>query len=98
MLGYCQLFQSVVVRLSPTCTQPAALIAFVYLIYKANPDKCHFLFCSDREVSLIIENQKIKISKFEKLLGIKLNSKWKFNSHIHEICPKAGHKLNATLG
>ena len=42
---------------------------------KANPDNCHFLYSSNREVSLIIENQKIKISKFEKLLGIKLDSK-----------------------
>ena len=42
---------------------------------KANPDNCHFLCSSNREVSLIIKNQKIKISKFEKLLGIKLDSK-----------------------
>ena len=62
---------------------------------KANPDKCHFLFSSNREVSLSIENQIIKNSKFEKLLGIKLDSKLNFNSHIHNICQKAGPKLNA---
>ena len=62
------------VRLSPTRTQPVALIAFVYLIYEANPDKCHFLCSSNSDVSLVIENQKITISKFEKLLGIKLGS------------------------
>ena len=27
---------------------------------KANPDKCHFLCSSNNEVSLTIENQKIK--------------------------------------
>ena len=35
---------------------------------KANPDKCHFLYSSNREVSLTIENQNIKNSKFKKLL------------------------------
>ena len=51
------------------------------------------LFCSsNNEVSLTIENQKIKNSKFEKLIGTKLDSKLNFNSHIHDICQKAGLK------
>ena len=62
---------------------------------KANPDKCHFLCNSNSEVTLTIENQKIKNSKFEKFLGIKLDSKLNFNSHIHDICQKGGQKLNA---
>ena len=62
---------------------------------KANPDKRHFLCNSDSEVSFPIENQKIKNSKFQKFLGIKLDSKLHFNSHIHDICQKAGQKLNA---
>ena len=33
---------------------------------KANPDKCHFLCSSNRKVSLAIENQVLKTSKFEK--------------------------------
>ena len=53
---------------------------------KANPDKCHFLCNSNSEVSLTIETQKIKSSKFEKLLGSKLDSKLNFNSYIHDIC------------
>ena len=56
---------------------------------KANPDKCHFLCNSNSEVSLITETQKVKNSKFDKLLGIKLDSKLNLNSHIHEICQKA---------
>ena len=59
---------------------------------KANSDKCHFLCSSNREVSLTIENQIIKNSEFEKLLGIKLDSKMNFNSHVHDICQKAGQK------
>ena len=62
---------------------------------KANPDKCHFLCSLNREVSLTIDNQTIKNSKFEKLLDIKLDSKLNSNSHIHDICQKAGQKLNA---
>ena len=57
--------------------------------------KCHFLCSSNGEVSLTIENQKIKNNKFKKLLDIKLDSKLNFNSHIHEICQKSGQKLNA---
>ena len=62
---------------------------------KANPDKCLFLCSSNSEISLTIENQKIKNSKFEKLLSVKLDSKLNFNSHIHDIFPKVGQKLNA---
>ena len=42
---------------------------------EANPDKCHFLCSSNREVSLTIKNQIIKNSKFEKFLDVKLDSK-----------------------
>ena len=62
---------------------------------KANPDKRHFLCSSNREVSLTIETQIIKSRKFEKLLGIKLDSKLNFNSHIHDICQNKEQKLNA---
>ena len=56
---------------------------------KANPDKCHFLCSTSSEVSLAIENQKIKSSKFEKLLCIKSDSKLNFNSHIYEHLSKS---------
>ena len=57
---------------------------------KTNTDKCHFLSSISSEVSLAIENQKIKSSKFEKLLCIKSDSKLNFNSHIYDICQKSG--------
>ena len=62
---------------------------------KTKPDKCHFLYNSNSEVSLTIETQEIKNSKFQKLLAIKLDSKLNFNSHMHGIYQKAGQKLNA---
>ena len=61
---------------------------------KANPDKCHALWSSNSEVSLTIESKKIQNSKCEKFLGIEWDSKSNFNSHIHDICQKAGQKLN----
>ena len=42
-----------------------------------------------------IENKEIQSSKCEKLLGVKLDYKLNFDSHIHDICKKAGQKLNA---
>ena len=60
---------------------------------KANLDKYHFLCRTNSEASLSIENQKIKNRKFEKLLGIKLDSNLNFNSHIYDICQIAGQKL-----
>ena len=56
---------------------------------KANPNTCHFLCNSNSKVSLTIETQKIKNSKFEELFGIKLDSKLNLKCHIHDICQKA---------
>ena len=63
---------------------------------KDNLDKFHYLYSSNSEVSLTIDNQKIKNSKFARLLGIKLDSELNFNSHIHDIYQKTGQKLSAT--
>ena len=39
--------------------------------------------------------QKIQNSKWEKSLGIKLDSKLNFSIRIHDICQKPEQKLNA---
>jgi len=62
---------------------------------KANPDKCHFLCSSNTEVTLNVENENIKSTNCKKLLGVKIDSKLNFNSHIQDLCRKAGQKLNA---
>ena len=41
------------------------------------------------------ENNPMKNSKREKLLGVKIDYKLTFNSHIDEICKKSGSKTNA---
>ena len=62
---------------------------------KANPDKCHLLTSSSDKVSICVDNYNIKSNKSEKLLGIKIDNKLNFNTHVNEICKKAGQKLNA---
>ena len=54
-----------------------------------------FYVAQTEKLVLTIENQIIKNSKFEKLLDIKFDSELNFNSHMHDICQKAGQKLNA---
>ena len=42
-----------------------------------------------------MDNYNIKSSKCEKLLGSKIDNKLNFNTHVDEICKKAGQNLNA---
>ena len=46
-------------------------------------------------MSICLNNYGITNSKSEKLLGIKIDHKLNFNTHINEICKKVGQKLNA---
>ena len=62
---------------------------------KTNADKCHFICSTHGKVNIIVENQKICNSPCEKLLGVRFNSKVTFDTHINDICTKAGLKLNA---
>ena len=62
---------------------------------KANPDKCHLLTSNSDKLSVFVDNYNIKSSKCEKHLGIKIDDKLRFNTHVDEICKKAGQKLNA---
>ena len=62
---------------------------------KANPDKCHFICSSSNTVNLTVENEKLQNSRCEKLLGVNFDLKLSFNAHTHDLCKKAGQKLNA---
>ena len=62
---------------------------------KANPDKCHLLTSSSDKVSICVDNYNIKSSKCEKLLGIKIDNKLNFKTHVDEIYKKSWQKLNA---
>ena len=62
---------------------------------KSNPHKCNFICSTSKKVSLIVENKEINNSTHERLLGVKIDSKLSFNTHIDDICKKASLKLNA---
>ena len=62
---------------------------------KSNPDKCNFICSTSKKVSLIVENKKINNITHERLLGVTIDSKLSFNTHVDDICKKASFKLNA---
>ena len=64
---------------------------------KANPDKCNFICSNSKKVSSVVENKEINNSSHERLLGVKTDPKFSFNTHIDDTCKKAGLKLNPLL-
>ena len=53
---------------------------------KANPGKCHVILSSNIQREIYFDNTSIALSLSEKLLGITLYSKLKFEEHINKIC------------
>ena len=49
---------------------------------KRNKDKCYILMRKDKSAEIHIGETIIKISDFEKLLGIKIDSKLHFDDHV----------------
>ena len=63
---------------------------------KANDDKCHLILSSpEDDIAFQIENSTTKCSKVKKLLGVHIDYKLKFDTHVETICKKAHRKLNA---
>ena len=62
-----------------------------------NPDKCHYIVIGDDDPTqkIILNNNEIASFNEEKLLGILLDSKLSFDSHITPLCKKAVQKLRA---
>ena len=58
-------------------------------LLKGNAHKCHFLVSTSREVRLDVNTFKIKNSDCEKLLGVKLDSKLRFDQHVADLCRTA---------
>ena len=52
---------------------------------KANADKCHLILSMDELFSINIDNEVIKNSNNKKLLGINLNNKLGFDTHVAKI-------------
>ena len=61
-------------------------------LLKGNANKCHFLVSTNQEVSLNVNNFKIKNSDCEKFLGSNLI---RFDQHIIDLCRRASRKIHA---
>ena len=64
-------------------------------LLKANPEKYHLLVSTNEKRHLNVGEVEISNSKCEKFLGIKIDSKLMFDSHVKSLCKKASQKLNA---
>ena len=65
---------------------------------KVNPGKFQFVVLGTKEDDpfvLNIDKNKIKSSTKVTLMGVKIDKKLKFKSHIEELCRKATYKLHA---
>ena len=64
-------------------------------LLKANPEKYHLLVGTNEKRHLNVGEVEISNSKCKKFLGIKIDSKLMFDSHVKSLCKKASQKLNA---
>ena len=63
---------------------------------KANPDKYHLLINNTKESFQIkTGNETVSSSKYEKLLGVKIDHELHFTEHVSSLCKKPSQKLNA---
>ena len=63
---------------------------------KANPDKNHLLINNTKKSFQIkIDNDTVSSSKYEKLLGVKVDHELNFREHVSSLCKKASQELNA---
>ena len=65
---------------------------------KLNTNKCHLLMLgrnSNQQVPLNIGDSDIENAEEEKLLGIVMDIKHTFDTHISKLCKKGGSKLFA---
>ena len=64
-------------------------------LMKANPEKPYLLSNSAPEIPINVGGMTISNSKCKKLLGIHIDNKLTFESHVRSLCKKASQKLNA---
>ena len=61
----------------------------------SNADKYHLLISASEEVTVKIENEIIRNTSQDNLLGILIHSRLTFEPHVGNLCKKAGRKLHA---
>ena len=63
-------------------------------LLKGDADKCHFLVSTSQGVSLNVNNFKIKNSDYEKRLGVKFDSKLRFDQRIADLWRRASRTIH----
>ena len=66
---------------------------------KLNREKCHFLFSGNKHEHLFVRvgEHQIWESQSEKILGVTIDTKLKFENHVENILVPAGKKLSALV-
>ena len=62
---------------------------------KRNTDKCYLIVSIDEPMEIRVGESLIKSSTYEKLLGVKIDNKLNFDTHVKGLCKKANNKLRA---
>ena len=62
---------------------------------KGNTEKCLLIMTTDQSVNFQRGGLLIEGSDCEKLLGVKIEYKLKFDEHVKTLCSKANNKLKA---
>ena len=60
---------------------------------KGNTEKCHLIVSTDEPIEIWIGESLIKSSTSEKLLGVKIDNKLNFDTHVKGLCKKANNEL-----
>ena len=73
------------------------MLAIIVIIIIIDEEKSHLLIFGAKNdgMTLNIGTSQISESESEKLLGVTLDSKLKFNVHVNQLCMKASQKLYA---
>ena len=60
-----------------------------------NSGKCHFMCLGQNTVNetFVYDNIEMKNSKEEKILGVIIDNKLRFKSHVKNLCKKASQKI-----
>ena len=62
---------------------------------KATGDKCYLILSTDEPFPIYIDNEVIKNSNKKNLLGINLNNRVGFDTHVANFCNRVSKKLHA---
>ena len=62
---------------------------------KENTNKCHLIFSTNDPIEIRVEESLIENSTWEKMLGVKIDNKLNFDTHVKGLCKKANNEWRA---